>query len=75
MTVTEVANRLGIGRAAVYRLVGPLTGHGMLRRDGDGRLRLGAGSCTWPGGPSRCSPTERYPHCGSSPNRPVRPLT
>ncbi|WP_435795525.1 IclR family transcriptional regulator [Micromonospora luteifusca] len=43
LTVTEAANRLGIGRAAVYRLVGPLTGHGMLRRDGDGRLRLGAG--------------------------------
>ncbi|RZU72032.1 IclR-like helix-turn-helix domain-containing protein [Micromonospora kangleipakensis] len=43
LTVTEAANRLGIGRAAVYRLVGALTGHGMLRRDGDGRLRLGAG--------------------------------
>ncbi|MFG1916438.1 IclR family transcriptional regulator [Micromonospora sp. NPDC048898] len=43
LTVTEAANRLGIGRAAVYRLVGPLTGHGMLRRDSDGRLRLGAG--------------------------------
>ncbi|MGC4747718.1 IclR family transcriptional regulator [Micromonospora sp. DT201] len=43
LTVTEAANQLGIGRAAVYRLVGPLTGHGMLRRDGDGRLRLGAG--------------------------------
>ncbi|MEV1145124.1 helix-turn-helix domain-containing protein, partial [Micromonospora sp. NPDC049799] len=28
LTVTEAANRLGIGRAAVYRLVGPLTGHG-----------------------------------------------
>ncbi|MCW3813054.1 helix-turn-helix domain-containing protein [Micromonospora sp. DR5-3] len=43
LTVTEAANRLGIGRAAVYRLVGALTGHGMLRRDGAGRLRLGAG--------------------------------
>ncbi|MFE9916153.1 IclR family transcriptional regulator [Micromonospora sp. NPDC005553] len=43
LTVTEAANRLGIGRAAVYRLVTALTGHGMLRRDGDGRLRLGAG--------------------------------
>ncbi|WP_328655469.1 helix-turn-helix domain-containing protein [Micromonospora sp. NBC_00330] len=43
LTVTEAANRLGIGRAAVYRLVSALTGHGMLRRDGDGRLRLGAG--------------------------------
>ncbi|MFV2099571.1 IclR family transcriptional regulator [Micromonospora sp. LOL_024] len=43
LTVTEAANRLGIGRAAVYRLVGPLVGHGMLRRDADGRLRLGTG--------------------------------
>lgn len=43
LTVTEAANRLGIGRAAVYRLVGALTEHGMLRRDGGGRLRLGAG--------------------------------
>ncbi|WP_229400974.1 IclR family transcriptional regulator [Micromonospora okii] len=43
LTVTEAANRLRIGRAAVYRLVGALSGHGMVRRDGDGRLRLGAG--------------------------------
>ncbi|MEU1646636.1 IclR family transcriptional regulator [Micromonospora zamorensis] len=43
LTVTEAANQLNIGRAAVYRLVSPLIGHGMLRRDGDGRLRLGAG--------------------------------
>ncbi|RKN38878.1 IclR family transcriptional regulator [Micromonospora endolithica] len=43
LTVTEAAQRLGIGRAAVYRLVGALAGHGMLRRDPEGRLRLGAG--------------------------------
>ncbi|WBC12808.1 helix-turn-helix domain-containing protein [Micromonospora sp. WMMA1998] len=43
LTVTEAAQRLGIGRAAVYRLVGALTGHGMLRRDGEGRLRIGVG--------------------------------
>lgn len=43
LTVTEAASRLGVGRAAVYRLVGPLTAHGMVRRDADGRLRLGAG--------------------------------
>ncbi|MGW5576233.1 IclR family transcriptional regulator [Micromonospora chokoriensis] len=43
LTVTEAAHQLTIGRAAVYRLVSPLIGHGMLRRDTDGRLRLGAG--------------------------------
>ncbi len=43
LTVTEAANRLGVGRAVVYRLVGALTDHGMLRRDGAGRLRLGVG--------------------------------
>ncbi|MBY8873135.1 helix-turn-helix domain-containing protein [Micromonospora sp. PLK6-60] len=43
LTVTEAANRLGVGRAAVYRLVGALSAHGMLRRDAGGRLRLGAG--------------------------------
>jgi DNA-binding IclR family transcriptional regulator len=41
--VTEAATRLGVGRAVVYRLVGALTEHGMVRRDGRGRLRLGAG--------------------------------
>ena len=41
LTITEAANRLGVGRAVVYRLVGPLTEHGMLRRDDAGRLRLG----------------------------------
>ncbi|MEH1017506.1 helix-turn-helix domain-containing protein [Micromonospora sp. CPCC 206060] len=43
LTVTEAAQRLGVARAAVYRLVGPLTEHGLVRRDGGGRLRLGAG--------------------------------
>lgn len=43
LTVTEAALRLGVGRAVVYRLVGALTQHGMVRRDGAGRLRLGAG--------------------------------
>nr|WP_212808761.1 helix-turn-helix domain-containing protein [Micromonospora endophytica] len=43
LTVTEAATRLGIGRAAVYRLVAPLAEHGLLRRDTAGRLRLGAG--------------------------------
>ncbi len=43
LTVTEAAARLGVGRAVVYRLVGALTGHGMIRRDNSGRLRLGVG--------------------------------
>lgn len=43
LTVTEAAARLGVGRTVVYRLVGALTEHGMVRRDGGGRLRLGAG--------------------------------
>ncbi|MBO4206977.1 IclR family transcriptional regulator [Micromonospora echinofusca] len=43
LTVTEAAQRLGVARAAVYRLVGPLTEHGLVRRDGGGRLRLGVG--------------------------------
>ena len=43
LSVTEAAKQLGIGRAAVYRLAGALAAHGMLRRTGDGRLRLGAG--------------------------------
>ncbi|MEV1285959.1 helix-turn-helix domain-containing protein [Micromonospora sp. NPDC049679] len=43
VTVTQAATRLGVGRAVVYRLVGTLVEHGMLRRDGGGRLHLGAG--------------------------------
>lgn len=43
LTVTELAGQLRIGRAAVYRLVAPLSAHGLLRRDADGRLRLGVG--------------------------------
>lgn len=43
LTVTEVAARLGVGRAVVYRLASTLSEHGMVRRDPAGRLRLGAG--------------------------------
>jgi DNA-binding IclR family transcriptional regulator len=43
LTVTEAAAQLGVGRAVVYRLVSALVGHGMVRRDSGGRLRLGAG--------------------------------
>jgi DNA-binding IclR family transcriptional regulator len=41
LTVTEAAAALGVGRAVVYRLVATLSGHGLVRRDGVGRLRLG----------------------------------
>ncbi|HEY2948256.1 MAG TPA: helix-turn-helix domain-containing protein [Micromonosporaceae bacterium] len=43
LTVTEAASRLGVGRAVIYRLVGTLVEHGMIRRDGGGRLRMGLG--------------------------------
>ena len=43
LTVTEAASRLGVGRAVVYRLATTLGEHGMVRRDGAGRLRLGPG--------------------------------
>jgi len=43
LTVTEAASRLGVGRTVVYRLVGTLSEHGLIRRDAEGRLRLGAG--------------------------------
>lgn len=43
LTVTEAANRLGVGRAVVYRLAATLAMHGMIRRDAGGQLRIGAG--------------------------------
>jgi DNA-binding IclR family transcriptional regulator len=43
LTVTEAAARLGVGRAVIYRLAATLAAHGMLRRDGAGRMRLGVG--------------------------------
>ncbi len=43
LTVTEAANRLGVGRAVVYRLAATLALHGMIRRDAGGQLRIGAG--------------------------------
>jgi DNA-binding IclR family transcriptional regulator len=43
LSVTEAANRLGVGRAVVYRLAATLIEHRMIRRDSTGRLRLGAG--------------------------------
>ncbi|GIH21147.1 transcriptional regulator [Rugosimonospora africana] len=43
LTVTEAANRLGVGRSVVYRLAATLAMHGMIRRDDGGQLRIGAG--------------------------------
>jgi DNA-binding IclR family transcriptional regulator len=43
LTVTEVAGRLGVNRSVVYRLLATLEAHGLVRRDGDGRARLGLG--------------------------------
>jgi DNA-binding IclR family transcriptional regulator len=43
LTVTEAATRLGVGRAVIYRLVGALAAHALVRRDDAGRLRLGVG--------------------------------
>jgi DNA-binding IclR family transcriptional regulator len=41
LTVTESATSLGVGRAVIYRLVTTLAGHGLVRRDDEGRIRLG----------------------------------
>ncbi|WP_027346565.1 IclR family transcriptional regulator domain-containing protein [Hamadaea tsunoensis] len=43
MTVTEAAQRLGVGRAVIYRLAATLGEHSMLRRDAAGRLLPGVG--------------------------------
>jgi len=43
VSVTEAASHLGVGRAVVYRLVGTLVEHNLVRRDRGGRLRLGVG--------------------------------
>ncbi|MDP4715507.1 MAG: helix-turn-helix domain-containing protein, partial [Candidatus Nanopelagicales bacterium] len=41
LTVTEVATALGVSRTVVYRLVVTLEQHGLVRRGGDGKCRLG----------------------------------
>lgn len=43
VSVTEAAQRLEVGRAVVYRLVGTLVAHGLVRRDRSGRMRIGVG--------------------------------
>jgi DNA-binding IclR family transcriptional regulator len=44
MTVAEVAAELGVGRTVAYRLVATLEQHHLVRRDGQGRTRLGTGA-------------------------------
>lgn len=41
LTVTEAAEALGVGRSVVYRLVTTLGAHSLVRRDEEGRVRLG----------------------------------
>lgn len=41
-SVSELAERIGVSRAAVYRLLGPLVERGLVWRDGP-RVRLGVG--------------------------------
>jgi len=43
VTITEAASRLGVGRAVIYRLAATLTDHSLVRRDAQGRLRIGVG--------------------------------
>ncbi|MGN6330437.1 MAG: IclR family transcriptional regulator [Motilibacteraceae bacterium] len=43
LTVTELAARLDVGRAVVYRLVATLEQHGLVRRSGEGPVRVGLG--------------------------------
>jgi len=44
--IGELAERLGVGRTVVYRLVATLEAHALVRRDGEGRVRLGLGVLT-----------------------------
>ena len=46
LTVSELAAELDTHRAAVYRLLGPLADHRLIRREDNGRLVLGAGLVT-----------------------------
>ena len=41
LTVTEASAALGVNRTVVYRLVGTLEQHGLVRRDAGGRLSVG----------------------------------
>ncbi|MER6988953.1 helix-turn-helix domain-containing protein [Saccharopolyspora hirsuta] len=41
MTASELARHLGLSVPTAHRLVGSMMAHGLLSRDGDGRLQLG----------------------------------
>jgi DNA-binding IclR family transcriptional regulator len=43
LSVTALAEALGINRTVVYRLVSTLEQHALIRRDGQGRLHVGLG--------------------------------
>jgi DNA-binding IclR family transcriptional regulator len=43
LTVTELAERIGVNRTVVYRLVSTLEQHCLARRDSSGRLHVGLG--------------------------------
>ena len=43
LSVTALAEAVGINRTVVYRLVSTLEQHALIRRDGQGRLHLGLG--------------------------------
>jgi DNA-binding IclR family transcriptional regulator len=43
LSVSALASELGVNRTVVYRLLATLEQHGLVRRDGDGRARLGLG--------------------------------
>lgn len=46
ISVASLASGLGVHRAIAYRLVATLEGHGLVTRDGDGQIHLGAGLLT-----------------------------
>lgn len=43
VSIGELAEQLSVGRTVVYRLVATLETHALVRRDGEGRVRVGLG--------------------------------
>lgn len=46
VTVSAIAEELGVHRAIAYRIVSTLQSHGLVTRTAEGRVRLGAGAAT-----------------------------